>query len=146
MRSCRRDPSAGSASIEFALIAPVLILAVLATADIGLAIHESFEVDQALRNGAEAAMRDPGKDRVKAILGAVDDTGGGQASTTWSVDRYFACPEAPKTKLSCTTSCSTTCAGQRPTAIFYDIEGVRAYPGIFLPARDLTRAASVQVR
>lgn len=142
MRSRRRDPSAGSASIEFALIAPVLILAVLATADIGLAIHESFEVDQALRNGAEAAMRDPGKDRIEAILGAVDETGGGQLSTTWSVARYCACPGTPDTP----TSCSTTCAGQRPTAIFYDLKGVRAYPGIFLPARDLTRSASVQVR
>lgn len=142
MRLRRRDPCAGSAGVEFAIIAPVLILAVLSTADIGLAIHESFEVDQALRNGAEAALRDPGEDHVEAILDAVDDTGGGQSSTTWSVARYCACPESP----GIPTTCSTTCAGQRPTAIFYDIGGVRAYPGILLPARDLTRSASVQVR
>lgn len=142
MRLPRRDSAAGSAGVEFAIIAPVLILAVLSTADIGLAIHESFEVDQALRNGAEAALKDPGQSRVEAILAAVDQTGGGQYNTTWSVSRYCACPQTPDTQ----TTCSTTCNTQRPTAIFYKIEGKRAYSGIFLPARDLTRSASIQVR
>lgn len=144
MKLPRRDPAAGSAGIEFAIIAPVLILAVLSTADIGLAIHETFEIDQALRNGAEAALKDPGQSRVEAILEAVDQTGGGQYSTTWSAPRYCACPETPDTETDC--SITTTCNGRRPTAIFYKIEGVRAYPGIFLPARNLTRSASVQVR
>ncbi|WP_299844959.1 TadE family protein [uncultured Jannaschia sp.] len=138
----RRDPAAGSAAIEFAIIAPVLILAVLSTADIGLAIHESFEIDQALRNGAEAALSDPGTARVETILGAVDRTGGGQAETTWSVSRYCACPEKPEAVATCSTTCST----QRPTAIFYRIDGMRAYSGILLPDRDLTRSASVQIR
>ncbi|WP_299651994.1 TadE family protein [uncultured Jannaschia sp.] len=138
----RRDPAAGSAAIEFAIIAPVLILAVLSTADIGLAIHESFEIDQALRNGAEAALSDPGTVRVETILGAVDRTGGGQAETTWSVSRFCACPEMPEVVAICSTTCST----QRPTAIFYRIDGMRAYSGILLPDRDLTRSASVQIR
>lgn len=143
MRRKRRGSSSGIASVEFAIIAPVLILAVLSTADIGLAIHESFEVDQALRNGAEAALRDPGESRVAAILSTIDSTGGGQASTTWNVHRYYACPETPNTKLAVD---SRNCSGQRPTAIFYEIVGVRAYSGIFLPARNLRRSASVQVR
>ena len=138
-----RDPIGGSAGVEFAIIAPVLILAVLATADIGLAIHESSEVDQALRNGAEAALSDPGKIRVEAVLAAVDGTGAGQASTSWWVDRYHTCPETPETH---SETPILTCGGSRPSAIFYEITGVRAYPGIFLPARDLTRTASVQVR
>ncbi len=143
MRLRLRNSSAGTAGVEFALIAPVLILAVLSTADIGLAIHESFEVDQALRNGAEVALKDPGESRVKTILAAVDDTGGGQFSTMWSVDRYYTCPETPNTRLKID---SRNCSGKQPTAIFYEITGVRAYPGIILPARDLTRVASVQVR
>ena len=141
-RARRRGRCEGSASVEFAMIAPVLVLAVLSTADIGLAIHESFEVDQTLRNGAEAALRDLGEDGVEAVLAAVDETGSNQATTAWSVVRYCACPETSGNP----TSCSTTCGGSRPTAIFYDLEGVRAYPGIIMPARDLTRSASVQVR
>ena len=138
----RRGHSEGSASVEFAIIAPVLVLAVLSTADIGLAIHESFEVDQTLRNGAEAALRDLGEAGVKSILAAVDEDGSGQANTTWSVKRYCACPETPGNQ----AACSTTCGGSQPTAIFYSLEGTRAYPGIIMPARNLTRSASVQVR
>lgn len=138
----RRGRCEGSASVEFAIIAPILVLAVLSTADIGLAIHESFEVDQTLRNGAEAALRDMGEGGVEAILASVDENSSGQATTTWSVIRYCACPETSDNH----TSCSTTCGGSRPTAIFYDLEGVRAYPGIIMPARNLTRSASVQVR
>ena len=138
----RRDPTAGSAAIEFAIIAPVLVFAMLATADIGLAIHESFEIDQALRNGAEAALSDPGTLRVETILDAVDRTADGQADTTWSVSRFCACPEMPEAE----TICSTTCNARRPTAIFYRIDGLRAYSGILLPDRDLIRSASVQVR
>ena len=142
-RRLRKDGRAsGSATVEFAIIAPVLIMAVLSTADIGFAIHESFEVDQALRNGAEAALGDPGVPKVKAVLAAVDGTGAGQSTTTWTVERYCACSESGSTQ----TSCSTTCANDRPTAIFYDITGVRAYPGILLPARDLTRSASIRIR
>lgn len=138
----RRGRCEGSASVEFAIIAPVLVLAVLSTADIGLAVHESFEVDQTLRNGAEAALRDMGEAGVKSVIAAVDENSSGRTTTTWSVVRYCACPETTGTP----TSCSTTCGGSRPTAIFYDLEGVRAYPGIIMPARNLTRSASVQVR
>lgn len=138
----KRDASAGSATVEFAIIAPVLVFAVLATADVGFAIHESFEMDQALRNGAQVALADPGEAQVEAVLTAVDDTGGGRFSTTWAVSRYCACPESPGTS----TGCSTTCIGARPTAIFYSIAGKRTYSGIFLPIGDLTRSAAVQVR
>ena len=138
----RRGRCDGSASVEFAIVAPVLVFAVLSTADVGLAVHESFEVDQTLRNGAEAALQDMGEAGVKSVLSAVDENRSGQATTTWSVVRYCACPETSGNA----TSCSTTCGGSRPTAIFYNIEGVRAYPGIIMPARNLTRSASVQVR
>lgn len=138
----KQGRSSGSATVEFAIIAPVLIMAVLSTADIGFAIHESFEVDQALRNGAETALSDPGEAKVDAVLAAVDATGGGRYTTSWTVERYCACPESTGAQ----TSCSTTCADSRPTAIFYEITGVRAYPGILLPPRDLTRTASIQVR
>lgn len=142
VRRSKRENSSGSATVEFAIIAPVLVMAVLSTADVGFAIHESFEIDQALRNGAETALGDPGEARIDAVLAAVDATGAGQHATAWTVARYCACQESADAP----TSCSTTCSGDRPTAIFYDITGVRAYPGILLPARDLVRSASVQVR
>lgn len=138
----RQGMTGGSATVEFAIIAPVLILATLSMADIGLAIHESFEIDQAVRNGAQVALGDPGKAEVEAVLAAVDRASGNPSDTEWSVDRFCACPESPDTP----TGCPTTCNGARPTSIFYDIRGVRSFPGILLPSRDLTRSAAVQVR
>lgn len=134
--------TSGSATVEFAMIAPVLVMAVLSTADVGFAIHESFEIDQALRNGAETALSDPGEANVRAVLAAVDATGGGRDTTEWSVSRYHTCPGST----GAGSKDPVPCANNRPTAIFYDITGVRAYAGILLPARDLSRSASVQVR
>ena len=133
--------SSGSATVEFAVIAPVLIMAVLSTADIGFAIHESFKMDQAVRNGAEVAMRDPGRSTVCDVLASVDPNGG-HCFTDWDVRRLYACPD----DLSVRMDEDTTCAGNRATAIFYEITGTRAYSGFLLPTRDIIRSASVQVR
>jgi len=137
----RHGRTSGTSGIEFALVAPVLILGVLATADVGFSIHESFRIDQVLRNGAEAALTDPGESRVEAVLAAVGASGG-QGSTLWDVDRYHICPESPGARMNA----PIPCANNQPTAIFYQITGVRAYSGILLPPRDLTRSASIQVR
>ena len=144
MRLHRRKSAreSGSAAVEFAFIAPVLILAVLSMADIGLAIHQSSQIDQTLRNGAQVALTDPGEAAVREVLSAVDQSGDSKDNTVWTIERYCACPESPQV----TTACSTTCGGERPTSIFYSIQGVRAYPGIFLPARELVRSAGVHVR
>ena len=145
MRALRRrrlNCESGSSAVEFAMIAPVLIVAVLSMADIGLAIHQSSQIDQALRNGAQVALTDPGEAAVQGVLSAVDQSGESEADTIWTVERYCACPEAPQIKLVCTT----TCDEERPTSIFYGIQGLRGYPGIFLPSRDLVRTAGVRVR
>ncbi len=142
MKRRRYGSSSGTAGLEFAIIAPVLILAVLSTADIGFAIHETFEIDQTLRNGAQAALSDPGEGQVEAVLSTISNNNGEQSGTSWTVSRFCACPET----ITAQTSCSTTCNAQRPTSIFYEIEIRRTYEGIFLPARNLIRSASVQVR
>ncbi len=142
IRIPKRGSTSGSATVEFAIIAPVLIMAVLSTADVGFAIHESLEIDQVLRNGAEVALTDPGEASVRNVLAAVDSNGGDRIATVWDAKRYHVCPGNP----AVTSKDPIKCAGGLPTGIFYDISGIRPYPGILLPARDLTRSASVQVR
>lgn len=132
----------GAAAVEFAIIAPVLVLSVLAMADLGFAIHERAEIDQALRNGAELAQRDAGEGAVAALLGEVDATGAGQAATTFAVTRFCACAETPATA----TDCFADCADDRPTSIYYRLIGTRPYAGLFLPARTLERSSVVQIR
>ncbi len=47
---------AGSAAIEFAIIAPVLVLALICTADLGLGIHRKMQVENAAQAGVEYAV------------------------------------------------------------------------------------------
>ena len=133
---------AGVAAVEFALIAPILIAAVLTMSDLGVAIHERSEIDQALRNGAQHAISDPGEAKVAAVLALVDPTGAGRDSTVFAVDRFCACSETTATQ----TLCSTTCAGDTPTSIFYNLTGTREFSGFLLPAVTLNRSSLVQVR
>ncbi len=133
---------AGVAAVEFALIAPILIAAVLTMSDLGFAIHERSEIDQALRNGAQHAISDPGESAVASVLGLVDPTGAGRDLTVFVVERFCACNETPDTQ----TLCSTTCAGDTPTSIFYSLTGTREFSGFLLPAVTLNRSSLVQVR
>lgn len=133
------NPS-GAAAVEFAIIAPVLILSVLSIADIGLAVHRLFQIDQTIRNGAEMALRDPGREIVLSVLDEVGMTGDGNVAT-WSVARRCECPSG-----SGTVGCGTTACGSQPTNIFYDISGSYTHQGILTPDRKLSRTASVQVR
>lgn len=132
----------GVAAVEFALIAPILIAAVLTMSDLGFAIHERAEIDQALRNGAQYAISDPGVSDVAAVLDLVDKTGAGRDSTVFAVSRFCACNETPDIQ----TMCSTTCAGDKPTSIFYSLTGTREFSGFLLPAVTLNRSSLVQVR
>lgn len=133
---------AGVAAVEFSLIAPILIAAVLTMADLGFAIHERSEIDQALRNGAQRAITDPGEAKVAAVLNLVDATGTGRDTTVFTVNRFCACAETPGTE----ATCSTTCSGNNPTSIFYSLTGTREFSGFLLPAQTLSRNSIIQVR
>ena len=129
--------SGGSVSIEFALIAPVFALAALAASDIAFAVGDAFSIDQALRNGSEAALDDPGEASVLAVLQNEE-----LDPVAWSAERLCGCREAPDVPVTC----STTCAGPSETFIYYALGGSRSRQGVVLPAITLNRSAMVQVR
>ena len=133
--------SDGSAAVEFAIIAPVLILSILGMAEIGFSIHEASRIDQAMRNGVEVALDDPGAVQVEAVLDRADWSDGQGTRSDWSVERRCECPSG-------TAVCGTgsACSGNQQMDVFYDITGSRFYEGIFLSPRSVSRTASVQVR
>lgn len=142
IRGPRFGPTEGASTVEFAIVAPVLIFAVLSMADIGLAIHQVFRIDQAMRNGVEAALSDPGEAPVKAVLKRTYAPGAAPPDDMWDVDRRCECPGGGGVECGS----FTICAGERAAGIFYDITGSRIYEGILIPDRALRRTASVQVR
>jgi Flp pilus assembly protein TadG len=54
-----RTSTTGVAGVEMALVAPVLLICVLAVADFGMAVHERMQLASAVRVGAQVAMTDP---------------------------------------------------------------------------------------
>ena len=50
------EATAGVAAIELAIIAPVLVLALICTIDLGLGIHRRMQVESAAQAGAEYAI------------------------------------------------------------------------------------------
>lgn len=144
---CRRGVSA----VEFALIAPILGFALLASTDLGLAVSERMAIHHVLRAGAQHAMSDPGEVGVLDVMRSAAEANftieDGTASSiavplSLSVIRYAVCPE----DLSFAVPPSTICAGSQPTFIYYRLSGQKTFTGWMMPAITFDRAVQVQIR
>ena len=148
----------GLSAVEFALLAPVLLFSLLATADIGLALSERMTIDHILRAGAQIAMADPG---IPAVEDALESTAAATPSVSDDLDvstpiRYYACPEnLGFAELDTSIVSGSTCAGGGHTYIFYHLAATKTYDGLFLPINiggltllefELSSAIEVQVR
>ncbi len=141
----------GVSAIEFAMIAPMFMAALVPMADVGLAAYHRMTMDHVLRAGAQSAMEDPGTERVRTILqitAAENFTLGSSTPEgrkpvlTLATERYCVCPANIRVKLDC----STICPGSVPTLAFYSLSGSLTYSGMILPAMVFRPEIQVQVR
>jgi pilus assembly protein CpaE len=144
---------AGASAVEFALIAPVLALALVATADLGFAIYERMTIDHALRAGAQAAMADPGEAQVhKVVQSTLAQSAQLANATVAAAKRYCVCPENADIKPEVAPACGTTtpCVNAAPQLVFYRLEAGKSYQPMslpeVLPAFQLSSSMQVQVR
>ena len=146
----------GASAIEFALVAPVLVLACLATVDVGLAIGQKMDIDQTLRAASEGAMLDLGRDEVQDLAEAiaaenstVASSGGGDGSAPAAtdlevtVDRFCACPESASTAVDCD---SDSCADSKTPYVFYRLTAEKEFASLFLPTIPISGSLLVQVK
>ncbi|HWT30188.1 MAG TPA: TadE/TadG family type IV pilus assembly protein, partial [Propylenella sp.] len=113
LRSWRRATAdeRGASAVEFALVPPVLVVACLATVDLGMAISQKMDVDQSLRAASQGAMLDLGEDEVEDLAKAVaaenstiaPDSGAAATDLDIAVDRFCACPESVSAAVDCET-------------------------------------------
>lgn len=150
IRKFMRDDQ-GVSAVEFALLAPMLIVSLLATADLGLAISERMTIGHILRSGAQSASADSGLAAIDRVLRStaaknmtVAEAGasGDDTALALEVNRLCSCPEAP----AAAVICSTTCANDAPTQIFYVLSGNKTYSGLILPQFLQSKSLQVQVR
>lgn len=141
----------GVSAVEFALLAPMLVFALLATVDVGLALTERMAIDHVLRSGAQSATVAANVSTIDQVLRitaannftvAEPGAAGDDTSLALAVERICSCAGQPGTAVDC----STTCSGEAPTQIFYTLAGEKTYSGIVLPQFRLSPSVQVQVR
>lgn len=142
----------GVSAVEFALIAPIFAIGLVATADIALALHQRMAMDHVLRAGAQTAMSDPGKEQVlKVLQSTLDGSADARKVVLGPVERYCACPEEADVAPAAAPACGTTaCANMAPQYVYYHLQAHEDYqpmslPAI-LPALRLSSSMQVQVR
>ncbi len=144
--SCFERDDRGAAAIEFAIIAPVLVLGALAAVDFGFAAMERMRLDSALRSAAQSAMGDPGVTTVSNVLTAAASASPptARSATAFATPtRFCACPQSP----SVAVVCSSTCGGASYTYIYYRLEGSSTYTGLYWPRPiNIQSTTLVQVR
>ncbi|WP_322893431.1 MULTISPECIES: TadE/TadG family type IV pilus assembly protein [unclassified Yoonia] len=141
----------GVSAVEFALLAPMLVFALLAMVDLGFAISERMTIGHILRAGAQSATENVGTTAIDRILRttaadmmavAEPGTTGDDTSLALSVQLICTCATQPGVGVACTT----TCAGDQPTQIFYALSGTKTYAGLILPRFSQSKSLQVQVR
>ncbi|MFZ5618542.1 MAG: TadE/TadG family type IV pilus assembly protein [Pseudomonadota bacterium] len=146
-----RKNASGSAAVEFAIGAPVLLVGLIIVTDIGLAISDRMNLDQSVRAGAEFAMNsvedettleDMVKSAATGAYGAALNDVNSSDIPTVDVTRTCECPDAP----GVSSSCTTLCTGDVPPSIYYDFLASKNYQGIFIPDFTLETEMTVQVR
>jgi Flp pilus assembly protein TadG len=148
---------AGSAVVEFAIYAPMLVFGCMATVDVGRAVYERMSLAEILRVGAESAMANAEPAVIRQHMAATaqgefviasESTTDTTISTstdalTLTARRYCACPESPATELE---SCSSICANSAPPSVFLRLEATKTFKGTILPSMSLASRNDVQVR
>lgn len=131
----------GVAAIEFALLAPTLLVMLLASMDISSVLTEREGLDHVLRSGAQLAMSDAGAAAVLSVMQGAASTEF-PTGTTLNATRFCACPNTPATPVGC----GTICTANQPTLIFYQMTAAKSFSGILFPRFDFNPLLQVQVR
>lgn len=138
----------GLAAVEFATLAPVMLVMVLAALDLSGALSNRMAIGHILRAGAQVAMAHPGTAAVQstmqgAALGFPLAPSGGAAGTlALMAELRCACPEIPQTA----TACTTVCTGSQPATIAYRLRAEFRQTAHILPDMTFAPVLEVQIR
>lgn len=124
------------------MLAPALLVSLLATVDYGMGMSQRMALDHVLRAGAQSAMFDLDTSAVEAAMSSAAQLTFSDGMPTMSVERFCACPDAPEAAVACTTVCTAS----EPTFTYYRMNAELTYAGILVPPMDFERSLRVQVR
>ncbi len=140
---CRR----ATAALEFGIIAPLLLLLLSATVDIGGAMHQTIRLENAARAGMQFAISFP-DDTAGIRAAAAAALGGAIADMNVVVGPILcACPGGSVAPVSCTgTPCAGAAAGVYRTVTVTTPYAAIVGIGAFVVPNTLTGEAIARVR
>lgn len=102
----RGDGCSGLAAIEFAIVAPTLVLLFISTADLSLGIYRKMQVQNAAQSGAAYAML-YGFAKTSISSAVTNATGYSSVAASPQPNEFCGCPSASTgvTSISCGSSC-----------------------------------------
>ena len=125
---CRR----GSVVVEFALITPVMMMALIALADYGLMVYQNTQLSEAASAGVRFAMSEGNQDDDDGIEAAALSVLPASINATVTVTRECRCPTGGA--VTCDTACTDEVVPGRylevvvncPYAMIFDYPGIEA--------------------
>jgi Flp pilus assembly protein TadG len=130
----------GIATVEFALIVPVLLVMLLGLIDFGMAMYEKMELTSAVRAGAHVAIADAYENDTTAIQAAVNNS-----TNISGISVATSCACGDSTSIAC--DAASTCADDTyyitVTATKDFVPLFLAFPGISNP---ITLTSTVTMR
>ena len=127
---------AGVSAVEFAIVAPVLVLGTFGMVDTGMAIYQRMMMNQVLRAGAQPALQGANETVVLSVLEATaaenftvaeGDAAGDELEL--DVQTSCACPG----EASVGAACGTVCDSGSPALRFYRMTAGKTFQGVMLP-------------
>jgi len=136
--SCLRDRRAVGA-LEFAVLAPVLLLLLIGLVDLGTVVLRYLDVERAVAAAVQVSSRTTDPAELTTVIKQVSDYGD---SLTVAVSDFCTCDDVDM------SSCSGTCSGTLKT--FVNISATSSVPmvvsyGVFNNPLPLSSVASVRV-
>ncbi|MFY0680374.1 MAG: pilus assembly protein [Thalassovita sp.] len=140
MRDFVRQTGASSA-VEFALLAPVIVLMTTSTFDLGSSISQRMALDGVVRNGVQTAMEDGSIEQILSSMQAAADTSFGDDETELSAVQICSCGTAEGAQVSC----ETTCDAGAPN-MYIALSAQLASESMMIPSLTLAPTVYVQTR
>lgn len=121
--SCRRGEAIrGAAAVEFAFIAPILVLMVVGVADFGMGIFRKMQVQNAAQAGAQYAMLHGFSSSISTAVTAASTFSG--ISATPAPTQFCGCPTSSGVT---TVACSSTCSDGSISGFYVTVSSQGSY-------------------
>ena len=124
----------GVASVELAIIAPLLAMAIICTADLGLGIFRKMQVQAAAQAGAEYAIV-KGFTQSGIVTAVTSATSFGAITAVPAPSQFCGCPTASGVTIA---ACNTTCPDTSKVGAYVEVSAQGSYDTI-LPYPTLPR-------